>query len=177
MIHFSLSISLRSQCANTSESSSSHQECAAGQTYLLPCSLGKLLSFLLRKMHSPQTAACTCRAFPQPPKKLQRAQSCYSGCPSTSHLPESPMPVGAGSFKMDWLVLSHITLGMKLLMARPDYSSNIPTLCQINGVDVTSFAEDRKPLQSCNQQPSLVPGHSTYPGVIKASFHASAHLG
>lgn len=101
----------------------------------------------------------------------------YSGCPSTSHLPESPMPVGAGSFKMDWLVLSHITLGMKLLMARPDYSSNIPTLCQINSVDVTSFAEDRKPLQSCNQQPSLVPGHSTYPGVIKASFHASAHLG
>lgn len=133
---------------------------------------------LLRLMHPPQTgAACTCRAFLQPPKKSETAQSCYSGCPSTPHLPESPMPVEARSFKMDWLMVLPITLGMKFLLARPVYSSNIPTLCQINGIDVTSFAEDRKPLLSCNQQPSLVPGHSTHPGVIKASFHASAHLG
>lgn len=105
-----------------------------------------LCSFLLRQMHPPQTgASCTCRAFLQPPKKLERAQSYYSGCPSTPHLPESPMPVGARSFKIDWLMLLHITLGMKLLLARPVYSSNIPTLCQINCIDVTSFAEDRKP--------------------------------
>lgn len=172
---------LRSQRANTSEDFDlpQAQRRSLQQGRLTSHVLWKmLLSFLLRQMHPTRTgAACTCRAFLQPPKKLERAQSCCSGCPSTPHLPESPMAAGARSFKMDWLMLLHITLGMKLLLARPVHSSNIPTLCQINGVDVTSFAEDRKPLQSCNQEPSLVPGHSTHPGVIKASFHASAHLG
>lgn len=157
--------------------SSSHQEPAAGQTYL-PCSLGNV-TLSAAKTNAPTTdrSSLHLRAFLQPPKKSETAQSCYFGCPSTPHLPESPMPVEARSFKMDWLMLLPITLGMKFLLARPVYSSNIPTLCQINGIDVTSFAEDRKPLLSCNQQPSLVPGHSTHPGVIKASFHASAHLG
>lgn len=161
-------MSLGSRCANTSE------DFDLPQAHIRSLQQGRLtshvlwemlLSFLLRQMCPVQTgASCTCRAFLQPSKKLEQAQSCYSGCLSTPHLPESPVPVGAGSFKMDWLMLLQITVGMKLLLTRPVCSSNISTLCQINGVDVTSFAEDREPLQIATNSPLLCQDTAHIPG-------------
>lgn len=45
------------------------------------------------------------------------------------------------------------TPGTELSLARPGFSSNILTLCQMDRADVTSFAQDSHPLQSCSKQP------------------------
>lgn len=158
---------------------SSHKESAAEQEIYLQCSQGNL-NFILAKRNTPtmDRSILHLHGIHRALQKVrERDQSCYFGCLSIPHLPENPVPAAARSFKMDWLMLLNLHPRNEALTGKTWFFPLMSLPCAKWTALMSHHLQRTEILcRAATNSPSPMPVCSTDLGVIKPSFHASAHL-